>query len=99
MSLTKEQRESTVRELHQNLALSDLTLDQIAEDLGTTPEMIEEISNLRVDSMEQPWILRNYLLKKIIAVGKEPISFTALVGDYHDYWFLDTKVIDEGRIK
>ncbi|WP_125568614.1 DUF2316 family protein [Companilactobacillus insicii] len=99
MSLTKSEKEATVRELHENLAQSDLTLDEIAQDLGTTPEVIEEVSNLRVKSIEQPWVLRNYLIKKIISHGKEPISFTVLVGDYHNYSFLNSDFIDKGKME
>ncbi|APX71765.1 DUF2316 family protein [Companilactobacillus allii] len=98
MSLTNEQRVSTVREFHENLEISGLTFTQMADDLGTTAKVIEDILNLNVEKIEDPWILRNYLIKKIISLNKEPVPFTALAGDYHDYWFLNSKLIDKEKV-
>ncbi|EAE6452031.1 DUF2316 family protein, partial [Listeria monocytogenes] len=47
-------------------------------------------------SLNDGWILRNYLLRKVAEVGKTPVPFTALSGDYHGYWFLDGEEIDSG---
>ncbi|EQC0747211.1 DUF2316 family protein, partial [Listeria monocytogenes] len=33
---------------------------------------------------------------KVAEVGKTPVPFTALSGDYHRYWFLDGEEIDSG---
>ncbi|WP_338658357.1 DUF2316 family protein [Paraclostridium sordellii] len=98
MSLTKEQVKNTTKEFKQNLKLSELSLEEIAYDLKTDKFTIENIINLNVNAIEDPWILKNYLIDKIKKLGKEPIPFSALVGDYHNYWFLNSKKIDEKRI-
>jgi len=98
MSLTDEERAATIKEFHANLKISELTFSQIADALDTTAGVIEDVLNLKVKKTEDPWILRNYLMKEIIDSNKDPVPFTALAGDYHDYWFLDSKIIDTGKI-
>ncbi|WP_407893192.1 DUF2316 family protein [Lacticaseibacillus sp. N501-2] len=98
MSLTIAQQVATKKEFKQNLAISGLDLATIAQALGTTQATIEANLRLEPDRLEDPWILRNYLLKQIQAQGQEPVTFTALKGDYHQYWFLDGGYIDRGII-
>ena len=40
----------------------------------------------------------NYLIDKVRKAGKTPTAFTALGGDYHVIWFLDSEYIDGGKI-
>lgn len=98
MSLTAEQRKRTIEEFKQNIALTGRSIAQIAEDLQTDAETILRVQQLASDSIEAPWILRNYLIQTLESVGKKPIAFSALSGDHHDYWFLDARKIDQGKI-
>ncbi|MBL1225735.1 DUF2316 family protein [Enterococcus sp. BWR-S5] len=98
MSLSREQREQTIKEFEKNTAMTELTREQIALDLGTTTEKLERIMQLASGSLEEPWIVRNYLIEKISDLGKEPVPFSALKGDHHMYWFLDAEKIDQKKI-
>lgn len=98
MSLTIRQRENTIREFEQNRELLGLSFEHVARDLGTTSDRIKDIAQLQGRSIEEPWILRNYLLSQAQARGVELVPFTALVGDPRDYWFLDTQTIARGVI-
>lgn len=99
MSLTHQQELDTIHEFQENISLTGLSLQQIATDLKTHPKTIEQIIQLRPHSIEEPWILRNYLLEKITEQGKTPIPFTALVGSHHDYYFLNARKIDKKELK
>ncbi|EAC5012502.1 DUF2316 family protein [Listeria monocytogenes] len=96
MTLSKEQIKATKSEFAENLALANLTIAEVAKELNTSEVKIERILNLKQRSLNDGWILRNYLLRKVAEVGKTPVPFTALSGDYHRYWFLDVEEIDSG---
>ncbi|HAA9449766.1 TPA_asm: DUF2316 domain-containing protein [Listeria monocytogenes] len=96
MTLSKEQIKATKSEFAENLALANLTIAEVAKELNTSEVKIERILNLKQRSLNDGWILRNYLLRKVAEVGKTPVPFTALGGDYHRYWFLDGEEIDSG---
>ncbi|EEO3344589.1 DUF2316 family protein [Listeria monocytogenes] len=96
MTLSKEQIKATKSEFAENLALADLTIAEVAKELNTSEVKIERILNLKQRSLNDGWILRNYLLRKVAEVGKTPVPFAALSGDYHRYWFLDGEEIDSG---
>ncbi|ALQ15975.1 MULTISPECIES: DUF2316 family protein [Listeria] len=96
MTLSKEQMKATKSEFAENLALANLTIAEVAKELNTSEVKIERILNLKQRSLNDGWILRNYLLRKVAEVGKTPVPFTALSGDYHGYWFLDGEEIDSG---
>lgn len=96
MTLSKEQIKATKSEFAENLALANLTIAEVAKELNTSEVKIERILNLKQRSLNDGWILRNYLLRKLAEVGKTPVPFTALSGDYHGYWFLDGEEIDSG---
>ncbi len=87
MTLSKEQIKATKSEFAENLALADLTIVEVAKELNTSQVKIERIFNLKQRSLNDGWILRNYLLRKVTEVGKTPVPFTALSGDYHGYGF------------
>lgn len=95
MTLTQQQKQNTIREFHDNVVLTGLSMETIAKDLNTTTEKLSKLMSLSVESLEEPWILKNYLIEQIEKQGESPIPFTALVGDYHDYWFLDSSKIDK----
>ncbi|EAE8346628.1 DUF2316 family protein [Listeria monocytogenes] len=96
MTLSKEQIKATKSEFAANLALANLTIAEVAKELNASETKMERILNLKQHSLNDGWILRNYLLKKVVEAGKTPVPFTALSGDYHGYWFLDGKQIDSG---
>ena len=98
MSLSPQQLEDTRNELHENFVKAGVPVEQIAADLGTTTDYIEQLFRLDPRRLEDTWILRNYLLAKVESLGKEPTKFTALAGDYHAIWFLDPDYIDSGKI-
>ncbi|MBV7391453.1 MULTISPECIES: DUF2316 family protein [Enterococcus] len=97
MSLNQTEQQQTIDDLKRNFTLSGLTLEQVANDLMTTPARIENILNLKIESIEEPWILRNYLTEKLAEIGKKA-EFTVLVGDYHRLWFLNSQKIDHRLI-
>ncbi|MBC1289862.1 DUF2316 family protein [Listeria welshimeri] len=96
MTLSKDQIKATKSEFADNLALVNLSIKEVAKELNTSEKKIERVLNLKQRSLNDGWILRNYLLKKVVELEKVPVPFTALVGDYHEYWFLDGKQIDSG---
>ena len=99
MSLTKKQLHDTRKELLDNLDKSGLTIDQVAEDLETTPAYIDQLLHLKPRRLEDTWILKNYLCDKVREAGKTPTAFTALAGDYRYIWFLNAGYIDGKKIR
>lgn len=97
MSLTREQQISTINEFADNMARLGATNEQVAAALGGTPEYAGRVARLEARNLEDPWVLKNYLLARAREQGIEPRPFTALGGDYHGYWFLDSDYIDRGR--
>lgn len=63
MTLSKEQIKATKSEFAENLALADLTIVEVAKELNTSQVKIERIFNLKQRSLNDGWILRNYLLR------------------------------------
>lgn len=98
MSLTTSQTEATRREFKVNISRSGRSLAQIADALHTTPDIIAQCVDLHPNRIEDPWIIRNYLLNDLAQQGLTAEPFTALVGDYHQYWFLDAARIERGII-
>jgi len=98
MSLNPKQIRDTKKELQENFTRTGLSLEQVAQDLHTTTDVIEATLNLSVNYIEEPWILKNYLEEQLKAQGKASVPFSALAGDYHRYWFLDSHRIDQKEI-
>jgi hypothetical protein len=98
MSLNPEQMDATRQELAENFALTGLTKAQVASDLAISETKLVHLFNLTQQSLDDPWILRNYLIEKVQANGKKPIPFTALSGDWHRHWFLNSKAIDARKM-
>ena len=98
MSLSVKQKEDTRKELKENLDKSGVTIQEAAAGLGTTEEYIIQLLRLEPKRLEDTWILKNYLIDKVRKAGKTPTAFTALGGDYHVIWFLDSEYIDGGKI-
>lgn len=89
---------ATRYELQSNLKLTGFTKEQVAKDLNISLTKLDNLLNLNQESLNDPWILRNYLLEKVKASGQIPVPFTALKGDWHQYWFLNSTVIDNQQM-
>ena len=98
MSLTAKQKDDTRRELRENFEKAGVDIHEIAVDLGTTEEYIEQLFRLEPKRYEDTWILKNYLIEKVEKAGKTPTAFTALGGDYKIIWFLNSDYIDGKKI-
>ena len=98
MSLSAKQIDDTRRELRENLDKAGVKIQEAAADLGTTEEYIMQLLRLEPKRLEDTWILKNYLIEKVRKAGKTPTAFTALGGDYHVIWFLNSEYIDGGKI-
>lgn len=98
MSLTPAQTEASRREFKENIKRSGLSLTDIANELGTTADVIARCIDMHPRRIDDNWIIRNFLLKYMTDHGIEPLPFTALVGDYHDYWFLNPDIVERGII-
>ncbi|WP_225419239.1 DUF2316 family protein [Lacticaseibacillus songhuajiangensis] len=98
MSLTMAQTVATKREFKENIQRSQLSMEQIASDLGTTPEVITQSITMHPRRIEDNWIIRNYLNEYLAAHQITEVPFTALTGDYHRYWFLNAAIIERGII-
>ena len=99
MSLTDEQIENTKFELKSNFEKSGLTVDEIASDLKTSPEYINQLFDLNPARLEDTWILRNYLINVLNEKSIEITPFTALVGRSENYWFLNSNYVNKGIIE
>lgn len=99
MSLTDKQIDDTKYELKSNFEKSGLSIDEIAKNLKTSPEYIEQLFDLNPSRLEDTWILRNYLIEVLDEKSIEITPFTALVGKSENYWFLDSNYINEKVIK
>ncbi|PWG00015.1 DUF2316 family protein [Levilactobacillus bambusae] len=98
MSLNPQEMSNTRRELQENFELTGLTKAQVASDLAISEIKLERLFSLTQRSLKDPWILRNYLIKKVEETGQQPVPFTALKGDYHQYWFLNGRQIERGKM-
>ncbi|MEG0373334.1 MAG: DUF2316 family protein [Enterococcus sp.] len=98
MSLNQQQMINTKNEFHKNFERSGLSLEQIAADLNTTADVIADTLALNVSRIEDPWVLKNYLEAVLEQLGITSVPFTALVGDYHRHWFLNSRRIDKKKI-
>ncbi|CAK1228291.1 DUF2316 family protein [Fructobacillus evanidus] len=96
MSLTIAEQVATRKELQENFAILNWSLDQVAEALQTTPAHLQAVLALEPAYIEEPWILKCFLEEKIRLAGREPVAFTALVGNPEDYWFLKQRRIQSG---
>ena len=95
MSLNAEQLLATKNELARNFELSGLTKQQICNELNISSIKFDRIMQLEQTALEDPWILKNFLVAHVITAGNQPVPFTALSGDYHRHWFLNSQTIEK----
>ncbi|USR88216.1 DUF2316 family protein [Lactiplantibacillus pentosus] len=74
MSLNPQQMRATREELQVNFALTGLTKTQVATGLNISVTKLDHLFDLTQQSLEDPWILRNYLIDQVEAAGKTPVS-------------------------
>ncbi len=96
MSLTQAEQIATRQELRANFDLAGVTLAQAAQDLQTTPAHVAAVLELNVATIEEPWILRNYLNQQMIAAGQTPLPYSRLNGSPRRHWFLNQCRIQRG---
>ena len=99
MTLTQAQTKRTSEELKSNFKKTGLTVEEVARDLKTTPEYIEDLLDLNPRRIEDPWILRNYLIDVLNEKSIEITPFTVLRVKSEKVWFLDSNYINNGEIK
>lgn len=96
MSLNVEQVMATKNELARNFELSGLTKQQVCDQLNISGIKFDRIMQLQQTALEDPWIMKNFLITHVRAAGNQPVPFTALSGDYHRHWFLNSQAIETG---
>lgn len=87
MSLNARQIEQTRIELLQNYELLGFSLETIAQDLGFRDDDFNKALELVPHhNPTNVWKLRDYLEKKILEQGKQPVPFTVLTKNiYYPY--------------
>ncbi len=90
--------QNTKDELQANFELTGLTAEQVAADLHISLTKLDHLMTLTQQSLNDPWILRNYLIEQVEATGQQPVPFTALRGDWHRHWFLNARAIDNRQM-
>jgi len=79
MTLDAQQLRRTSEEHRANLALTGLTRDEVAADLGWAASRLD--SALAPDGARDPvdsWELRDYLVRTVRDAGRAPVPFTVL---------------------
>lgn len=98
MSLTADQIHATIAEFAENMRRVGASDEELADELGCSPAYVRALARLDARRIDDPWILRNLLIRLADERGVELVPFSALSGDYHRYWFLDGAYIDRGRL-
>lgn len=98
MSLNVFERKRTKDEFKRNIALIGLTTDEVATKLNITEKKLIDIIKLNDDCIENPWIIRNFIIDYAQQNNLQLMQFSKLKGDYHNYFFLDSNYIDMGII-
>ena len=79
MSLNRRERETTARELDNNLALTGLTRAQVRERTGLPPERFQ--AALEVNAVMDPadvWLVRDTIEDAVREEGKTPLPYSKL---------------------
>lgn len=98
MSLNQREKIDTINELQQSFRLSGLTVQQIATQLQTKADYVCALLKLDAKRIEDPWILKNFLQDYNQNHSIGTVKFTALKGDYHDYGFLNSAIIERALL-
>ena len=79
MSLNRRERETTARELDNNLALTGLTRAQVRERTGLPPERFQ--AALEVNAVMDPadvWLVRDTIEDAVREAGRTPLPYSRL---------------------
>lgn len=98
MSLNQREKIDTINELQQSFRLSGLTVQQIATQLQTKADYVCDLLKLDTKRIEDPWILKNFLQDYNQNHSIGTVKFTVLKGDYHDYGFLNSAIIERALL-
>lgn len=98
MSLNIIERRQTKIEFKRNIALIGMTNSQLASKLNISTQKLIEIIELKDGCIENPWIVLNFITTYAQTNSLQLLKFSKLKGDYHDYPFLDSVYIENGRI-
>ncbi|WP_426355918.1 DUF2316 family protein [Mammaliicoccus sciuri] len=98
MSLNKEQRKVTSKELIDHFKASHLSKETIADALNVTTKDIHKALNMEapnglmrnrlMDFIHLVWDVRDFINKEIKEQGNEPIEYTYLKVNKENYSFL-----------
>ncbi len=80
MSLSAEQRARTAAELMANLSASGLSVQQVADRAGLSPERVEAALAMGTGAAHprDVWIVRDALETAVREAGNEPTAYTVL---------------------
>ncbi len=98
MSLNAIERRNTRNEFTKNIKLIGETTESLATRLAISESCLIEIISLNGSKIEDPWIVRNYILDYANQNNIQLIPFSKLKGQASDYFFLDSGYIKSGRI-
>lgn len=98
MSLNKQQKVDAIAEFDRAFAQLGVSSADAARALDTTPARIEQVARLRSRRIEEPWVLRNYLIGVAREAHVAVPRFSVLAGDFHRYWFLDAGFIERASL-
>lgn len=98
MSLNILERKRTKDEFKRNIALIGLTTGEVAIKLNIPENKLVNIIKLNDDCIENPWIVRNFIISYAQEHNLQLMQFSKLKGDYHNYLFLDSNYIDKETI-
>lgn len=98
MSLSAKQMADTRHELMLAMKKAGQTIESLAAHYHTSQAYIHRVLDLNSGVLEDPWIVKEYLNDLITQQGGTPITFTALKGDYRNYWFLDVERIAKQQL-
>ncbi len=93
MSLNITERKQTIIEFNGNMQIANLTVNDLALHFQVSDSKINAIINLEDSCIENPWIIREYLIARIIETNKILFPFSKMNGSYTSYWFLDKAYI------
>lgn len=80
--LTLEQQQASSAELYGNLALSGLSVEKLAEQLGWLPPRVQRALDVSGADPADVWALRDAVFAAASQAGFDPIEFSVLTDDY-----------------
>jgi hypothetical protein len=79
MTLNPKQRQKTSEELISNFEISGLSNAEVQQDLGFSPEQLDETLQVGPGSSRGDVLrLRDYLDRKVLEAGEEPFPYSLL---------------------